>query len=160
MNTGFYAQSFPEFGAERSGAPVTAYTRVADEPIESRSPVRYPHFVLSIDMYLSVDRQIVSGLRDGGIIVVNSTVQPDKVRDVLGLSGRDVKVAAVDATRIALEALGRNNPNTTVLGAFAAVSKIIPVDSIADAARRWFPGKVGEANADAVARGAREVTVV
>lgn len=154
---GFYVQSFPEFGAERSGAPVTAYARVADEPIETRSPVNRPDFILIIDPYLAIDTRSAIGLKDGGMVVSNSDRSPRSVRDSLGVKAGQ-KVASVNATKIAVEALGRNNPNTPILGAWAAISGVIPVGLLIEAVMRAFPGKIGEANAEAVRRGAAEVT--
>ncbi|MFP3282734.1 MAG: 2-oxoacid:acceptor oxidoreductase family protein [Nitrososphaeria archaeon] len=158
MNAGHYAQSYPEFGAERSGAPVTAFLRTSDLPIEVRSPISRPNIVLVIDPYLSVDRQVIDGLRDGGLVVANAALAPDKLRGVLGVPA-GCRVATVNATKIALEVLGRNNPNTAVLGALAEVSKIVSLEFLMDAAKRAFPGRVGELNAQAIRRGAEEAVV-
>ncbi len=153
---GFYVQSFPEFGAERSGAPVTAYARLADEPIETRSPVNRPDFILIIDPYLAVNAKSVMGLKEEGMVISNSDLSPENVRNYLGVKTAQ-KVASVNATKIAVEAIGRNNPNTPILGAWAAVSRVIPVSLIIEAVKKSFPGNMGEANAEAVRRGAAEV---
>jgi pyruvate ferredoxin oxidoreductase gamma subunit len=158
MGAGYYAQSFPEFGAERSGAPVTAFLRASDSPIEVRSPVERPHYVVVIDPYLSFDPRVAEGLREGGFVVANSAAEPGKLREHLRL-GVGYRVATVNATKIALDVLGRNNPNTAVLGALAAATGMVGVEQLADAARRAFPGRVGELNAEAIRRGAAEVMI-
>ncbi len=158
MNAGYFAQSYPEFGAERSGAPVTAFLRASDSPIEVRSPITRPHYVVIIDPYLSMDREVISGLREGGLIVANSPSPPEKLREALSPQV-SCRVATVNATKIALDVLGRNNPNTAVLGALAAASGIVSVELLMEAVRRAFPGRVGELNAEAIKRGSAEVAV-
>ncbi|MGC8970477.1 MAG: 2-oxoacid:acceptor oxidoreductase family protein [Conexivisphaera sp.] len=158
MNAGYYAQSYPEFGAERSGAPVTAFLRASDSMIEVRSPITRPHYVAVIDPYLSLEGNVVEGLREGGVVVANAAMEPSKLRDVLK-PGVNCRVATVNATKIALNVLGRNNPNTAVLGALAAATGIVPLEFLTDAAMRVFPGRVGELNAEAIRRGAAEVAV-
>ncbi len=158
MNAGYYAQSYPEFGAERSGAPVTAFLRASEAPIEVRSPITRPHFVIVIDPYISMESNVIEGLREGGLVVANSALPPEKLKEVLR-PPVGCKVATVNATKIALEVLGRNNPNTATLGAFAGISKIVEIDLLVEAAKRTFPGRVGELNAEAIRKGAEEVAV-
>ncbi|MGC9116950.1 MAG: 2-oxoacid:acceptor oxidoreductase family protein [Conexivisphaera sp.] len=158
MDAGYYAQSFPEFGAERSGAPVTAFLRASDSMIEVRSPITRPHYVVVIDPYLSIKSSIIEGLRDGGAIVANTTLDPAKLREVLKPKVK-CKVATINATKVALEVLGRNNPNTAVLGALAAATGITSIDFLMDAAKKAFPGRVGELNAESVRIGAEKVAV-
>jgi pyruvate ferredoxin oxidoreductase gamma subunit len=158
MNAGYYAQSYPEFGAERSGAPVTAFLRASEAPIEVRSPINRPHFVVVIDPYISMEHCVIDGLREGGLVVANTALPPEKLKEILRPTV-GCKVATVNATKIALDVLGRNNPNTAILGALAEVSKIAPMDFLMEAAKKAFPGRVGELNAEAIKRGAAEVAV-
>jgi len=125
---GLYAQAFPEFGPERRGAPVRAYTRVSKEPIRSRSPVQNPDFVVVLDSSLS-PKVFLQGLRSDGFLVINTKLPARVVSSNLGLS----RVVVVDATSIALRTLKAPVVNIAMLGALARVLPIVSLESIAKA---------------------------
>lgn len=124
FNTGKYVQGFPEYGPERMGAPITAYNRISDERCTVHSNVYEPDYVVVVDATLLSAVDVTRGLKKGGAIVVNSEKSPEQIRPLL--KGWEGKVFTVDAVRISLEALGRNYPNTPLLGAVVKVSGMIP----------------------------------
>jgi len=125
---GLYAQAFPEFGPERRGAPVRAYTRISKEPIRSRSPIQNPDFVVVLDSSLS-PKVFLQGLKSDGFLVINTKLPARVVSSNLGLS----RVVVVDATSIALRALKAPIVNIAMLGALARVLPIVSLESIAKA---------------------------
>lgn len=136
-------QSFPFFGVERRGAPLVAFTRISQQPILIRSAVERPHYVLVLDASLLKAVDPAAGLRDEGIMLVNGpTGMPVK-----GSGGYTVIV--FDATSVSLEhGLGsRTSPvvNTSMLGAFAAASGIVKIESLEASIPEFVPRKA-EAN--------------
>lgn len=131
VEEGFYAQAFPEFGAERRGAPVRAYNRISREPIVTRSTVTQPDLVVVLDSSLNPSI-FMSGLRPRGVVVINSKQDPRIVSEKLGVR----RLAVVDATGIALKFMKAPIANTPMLGALAKVLGFISLDNIARAIAR------------------------
>jgi len=142
---GKFSQAFPAFGVERRGAPVQAFTRISDSTIRLRSQIYEPDYVIVQDPTLLEVVDIASGAKDGGIILINTEFAPE----TFDLKTK-AKIMTVDATRIALEVIGRPIVNTVLLGAFAGATGEINQKSIQDAVKERFPGKVGEKNAEAI----------
>ena len=127
FNTGKYIQGFPEYGPERMGAPITAYNRISDEPITVHSNIYYPDYVVVVDDTLLDSVDVISGLKETGAIVINSTLDNETLKEKLkGYAGEIYKI---DARKISLETLGRYFPNTPMLAAIVKVSKVMPEDA-------------------------------
>jgi pyruvate ferredoxin oxidoreductase gamma subunit len=141
---GRHAQAFPSFGSERTGAPVVAFCRIADRAIRSREPIADPDVLIIQDPTLVHQVDVFGGLREGGTIILNTS------RDAaeLGLAElRDhYRLLTVPATDLAREHLGRPLPNAVLLGAFAAATDAVSIDSVVAAVRERFSGKAGEGN--------------
>lgn len=142
---GRYGVSIPFFGFERQGAPVTAFVRLADRPIRPKTRVYTPDCLIIMDQPLLEIADVFDGLAQGGVVIVNTTLSPDD----LDLPAQVGRLGTVDATSIALEALGRNIPNTAMLGAFCAVAGGVDLERLKQCAGEAF----GEKNAIAVQRG-------
>ena len=138
---GKYCQAFPFFGAERKGAPVMAFTRINDNPIRRRYQVYNPDYVIVLDETLLEAVDVLSGLKDQGKVIINTT------NDVK--LGENVDSYNIDATGIALDTLGIPIVNTVMLGAFASATGVVTLDSIVKIIKETFPGKIGEKNAEA-----------
>lgn len=156
---GRHAQAFPSFGSERTGAPVVAFCRIDTREIRTREPVMLPDAVVIQDATLLHQVDVFSGFPENGYLLVNTA----RDLSLLGLAefarGRDPRrIATVNATGIAIEHVGRPLPNAALLGAFAALTGQVSIDSVVDAILETFAGKVGESNARA-ARAAYEVVV-
>ncbi len=113
IGEGNYAQAFPSFGPERRGAPVVAFCRISDQPIRIRANIYEPDLVVVLDSSLLKIVNVAAGLKPNGILVTNTKEAPEKVKEDLKLKN---KLAAVDATKIAMEVLGLPITNTTMLG--------------------------------------------
>ena len=141
---GKYAQSFPFFGVERRGAPVEAFLRISDEPIEIRTRIYEPDCIVVLDTVLRIVVNVAKGLKEGGSAILNSIHDPDRI-DL----GKRVMVATVDATRIAMDLFGKTAipiTNTAMLGAFTATTRLIKINSIVKAMGETFRGATAEKN--------------
>lgn len=117
LREGKFVQSFPEFGPERSGAPMRAYNRISDEEIRIHSAVYSPNIAVVVDETLLEAERPWEGLTEGGVLVVNTPCSAEDIRSRTGYRGR---IVALDADRIAREA-GTGFANIPMLGAVAAV---------------------------------------
>jgi len=142
------ALAFPEFGAERRGAPVRAYTRITDEFEIARTPVVNPDIVIILDPSL-ITPAYVEGLKENGCVITNAPEDPKELAKRLNLK-ENVRVATVDATSIALKWLRAPIVNTAILGALIKATDIVKLDTVINLVKERFPGKIGEANASAV----------
>ncbi len=155
LRAGYYPQSLPDFGAERSGAPVAAYSRIGTEPPTVRGPVTAPTAVVVLDLTLVAAVDVLDGLQPGGLVIVNTPRDPGTVRDMLGV--RRAIVFTVDATGIATRLTGRPLPNSPMVGALIRAMPIVDLPTMLATLReemgRTFPRKVVEANAAALTEG-------
>jgi 2-oxoacid:acceptor oxidoreductase gamma subunit (pyruvate/2-ketoisovalerate family) len=142
---GKYIQSFPEFGPERMGAPVTAFTRISNEPIRLHCGVYNPDVVAVLDSTLLKSVKVADGLSDqSGSIVVNTKDEPVEVRKLLGSSSG--KLWTVPATEISIKILGMPITNTAMLGAVARVTGIVSLETIEKMVKGRFRPDVAEKN--------------
>jgi pyruvate ferredoxin oxidoreductase gamma subunit len=130
MVEGKYFQAFPDYGAERMGAPVKAYTRISSQPIDFHNQITEPEMVVVVNPNLIGAVDVVEGLVDQGTILVNTPMSPAEMRAKLGLTGRPVHVWTVDATRIGMETLRRDIPSTIMLGAILRAVGLIQLDTL------------------------------
>ena len=142
-----YIQSFPAFGPERAGAPITAFTRISDEKIQIHSSIYEPDVVVVLDPTL-LGPSVSEGIKKDTILVVNTEKPAKEVLDVLNL--KEVETWTVDATSLAMDILGRPITNTAMLGSVVKSTGIVKLDSIVKAVKERFPGKIGEANEDLI----------
>jgi len=149
---GKYAQSFPAFGAERTGAPVVAFVRIGDRPIRVRSQVYNPDVVIVQDATLLGVVDVLQGIKPDGLVIINSNKKPEDLK-----LATKARVVTVPATEIALEVLGRNIPNTTLLGAYAATTGDISEHALIEAIFERFGSKGRDINAKAVAKAIEHV---
>lgn len=141
LDQGKHIQAFPEYGPERSGAPVKAFVRISDKPIHTYAPVISPDVVIVIDSTLIGPIDVAEGLDKDGTLLVNSDETPDEIKKITGFNG---KVYTVDATKISFDTVGRNLPNTPMLGAFIKITEKISLDSVIDKVKHKFLKKIGE----------------
>jgi 2-oxoacid:acceptor oxidoreductase gamma subunit (pyruvate/2-ketoisovalerate family) len=144
INEGKYIQSFPEFGPERMGAPVKAYTRISDEPIRLHCAVYNPTLAAVMDPTLLVTVPVTDGLGEEGILIVNSPKDPKKIKEELKMT--EGTVWTVSATDLAMRILGRPITNTAMLGAVARATDVVKMESIEKAVKDRFPGPLAEKN--------------
>lgn len=124
--SGKHVQGFPEYGPERMGAPITAYNRISDVTCTVHSNIYRPDYVVVVDESLLSSVDVTAGLSPEGAIVINSPKPAEELRPLLrGYPGR---VYTVDARRISEEYLGGYFPNTPMLAAIVAVSRVLEPD--------------------------------
>ncbi len=136
-----FSQAFPAFGVERRGAPVMAFARIADRPIRIRSQIYEPDYVIVQDVTLLDVVNVASGLKPDGKIVINT----DRQKDSLKLDTK-AEIITIDATKIAMEVLGRPIVNTTMLGAFCGATLEVSLESLNTAISERFQGELGRKN--------------
>jgi 2-oxoacid:acceptor oxidoreductase gamma subunit (pyruvate/2-ketoisovalerate family) len=144
IHEGKYIQSFPEFGPERMGAPVKAYTRISDEPIRLHCAVYNPNLAAVMDPTLLVTVPITEGLGEKGILIVNSPKEPKAMKKELKMT--EGTVWTVSATDIAMRILGRPITNTAMLGAVVRATEVVKMESVEKAVNTRFPGPLAEKN--------------
>ena len=140
---GKYCQAFPFFGVERRGAPVMAFTRIDDKPIQIRYQVQNPDYVVVLDDGLLDVVDVFSGIKDDGKVIIN-THKKEKID-----KSKCKETYDIDATGIALDNLGVPIVNTVMLGSFAKKSGEVSLDAILKVIKETFPGKIGEKNSKA-----------
>ncbi len=155
INTGKYATAFPSFGPERRGAPVVAFARMDEDPIRLRSKVYNPDVVVVLDPSLLDIANPTEGLREGGMLVINTNADAAQIREKLGYSG---KLALVDAGKIAKEVLGLPITNTTMVGALVKSMGLLSIDDLKDPFRKRF-GKIAPRNIQAMERAFEETVM-
>lgn len=159
LGQGKHFQAFPEYGPERSGAPIVAFTRVSDRPIQIYSGVEHPGVIVVLDASLLGAVDVTKGAPPDAVVLVNTSLSPREVRERYGLRGGNL--FTVDATRIALETIGRPIPNTPMVGALSRIIGLFPIDKVVEFIRedfgKKFPPKVVEGNVAAALRSFEEV---
>jgi len=157
---GKFVQHWPMFGPERRGAPVNAFTRIDEEPIDMHFGVYNPDIVVVIDPTLLIDvGSITSGIKENALMVVNAS----KIHGNLIEKARNLNLGlyAVDAYTIAIDIFNRPFYNTPMLGALIKASSIVSINSIYEAVKEKFKNKVlVEKNKEAIKRAYDEVKKV
>jgi pyruvate ferredoxin oxidoreductase gamma subunit len=141
LDEGKFTQSFPEYGPEREGAPVKAFVRINDKPVRLHCQVQNPDIVVVIDPTLLECLDVVEGLKEEGLLVVNTPKTPKEIREQTKFMG---KICTVDGTKISMEIFGRNFPNMPVLGALIKAREIVKMKSLENQIICIFAQKIGE----------------
>ncbi|MBN1644327.1 MAG: pyruvate ferredoxin oxidoreductase subunit gamma [Dehalococcoidales bacterium] len=156
ISEGKYAQAFPSFGPERRGAPVVAFDRIdGQSAIRVRAEIREPDVVLVLDPTLLRVVKVTSGLKDKGILVINTSKSFAEIEKDFG---SDWKLALVDATKIAREILGLPIVNTTMLGALLKATGVVKLESLFGPINERF-GRIAEKNINSMKRAFEETVV-
>jgi pyruvate ferredoxin oxidoreductase gamma subunit len=159
INEGKYSQGFPEYGPERMGAPIRGFTRIGESPISVHSAIYEPEIVVVLDDSLLDTVDVCEGMRDDGILLVNTSRAPEEIR--AKLSNRKVKLHTIDATKISIEELGRPIPNAPMMGALSRTAGVVKLDTVKDSMAHKFEKKFGDkvvqGNLRAIERAYKEV---
>ena len=159
---GLYIQAFPEYGPERMGAPVTAFNRLSSKPILLHSGVTNPAIVIVLDPTLTEGVDVSEGLPENGVLLVNTEKTPADIKKELDITG-SIKVWTVDASTISKETIGREIPNTPMLGALIKATGILDFKEMVEDTRKKLEKKfkskpeVIEGNLKAIERAYDEV---
>ena len=160
LGTGQYFQAFPDYGPERMGAPIKAYTRLSPKAIDLHCQIEEPNVVLVLDPTLLGTVPVTEGLKDDGVLLVNTPQSPAEIREMTGFETG--KVCTVDASHIAIEEIGREITNTPMIGALAKATGLFEIDDLVAQTRKRFTKlmmrqDIIDANERAMRRAAKEV---
>ncbi|MBC8357745.1 MAG: 2-oxoacid:acceptor oxidoreductase family protein [Candidatus Aminicenantes bacterium] len=128
-----HVQAFPEFGAEKRGAPILAFNRISKKPIRSHSQVYYPDIVVVTDPSLLSMVDVSSGAKNDAIFLMNTTFDISLIREKLSLG--DKKIYSLDAYTIASDELGKAIPNVPMVTALVKVTGLMEIDKFKERIR-------------------------
>ena len=149
---GRFAQAFPSFGSERTGAPVVAYARIDEKnEIRTHEPIEEPDVVLVQDRTLLGAIDVFSGISPTGYAIINTEETPEQVAPELCKKLPKGHVLTVPATKFALEKLKKSLPGAPMLASLAAATDIFKLESVQKSFQTRYPGKIGDANAETAA---------
>jgi pyruvate ferredoxin oxidoreductase gamma subunit len=140
LEQGKFVQSFPDYGAERQGAPVRAFVRISDKPIRLHTSIVNPDVVVVVDPTLIRSVPVADGLPNEGVLVVNTPEGQEYVKTHTGFAGR---IVAIDATKISIAELGKPVTNTAMLGAFEKATNVVDLEHLKSYLLAHFTKKLG-----------------
>lgn len=155
IEQGQYAQAFPSFGAERRGAPVSAFVRIHSQPIQRRCQILAPDYLIIQDDALLQVSGVLDGLKPQGGALINSTQTATALAQATG-----VNIIPLAATQLAQTWLGRPVPNTALLAAFLTLTQILPLTALESVLAKRFKGKVLEQNIQLIHQAAQAVAAL
>jgi len=159
LQGGKYVQASPEYGAERMGAPLRAFNRISDDEIFLHCSITNPDIVVVVDPSLVKQPAVIEGATAATTFVINSPLSPQDARKLMKL--QQGKVYTIDATKIALDTVGRNIPNTPILGALIKVTGLLDKSVLIHEIKKGLEKKFGDAvvqkNIEAIERAFQEV---
>jgi len=160
LSGGRYVQAFPEYGPERAGAPLRAYNRISENVIRMYCPVLHPQVVAVADATLLDAIDVTYGTKDDSIFIVNTSKDPKEIRKKINAKPTQ-RVFTIDATRIAVENIGRPLPNASMLGAISKATDIVDMDTLLKNVKKSFgkkfSQKIIDGNLNATKSGYEEV---
>ena len=146
---GKHVQGCSDYGPERSGAPIQGFTRLSDNAIRLHNFITDPDVVVVLDPTLLGTVAVTDGLKKGGKVLVNSSHDPAELAAKLGVDKGQVFV--VDAKKISLETMGRDMPNSPMIGALVKVVGLVELPWINQTFEKKFGAKSEKVVADNVA---------
>ncbi len=164
LASGKYIQAFPEYGPERMGAPVASFNRISTNPILLHSGVTDPDILIVLDPTLMDTVDVTEGMPADGTLLVNIEKSPVEVKEIFGIAP-EIRVCTVDASRISTETIGRDIPNTPMLGALVKATGILDFKEMIDGMKKKLEKKfktkpeVIEGNLKAIERAYNEVRI-
>ncbi|HEW63911.1 2-oxoacid:acceptor oxidoreductase family protein [Fervidicoccus fontis] len=154
IKEGKNAIAIPEFGAERRGVPVRAYTRVSKELKEiHKTPIVNPDIFVLLDPSLLSKAKNYIDLKDDGVVIANTQLSKDEAIKVMGIKVKEENFFVIDAKSIVMRILGRPIYNTVMVGAFIAIVPIVKLETVLESVRETFKGKLGDLNAQVIEEG-------
>lgn len=151
---GKHIQSFPEFGPERMGAPLAAYTRISNDPIRLHCAVYNPNVAVVLDPTLLKTVKVTDGLTEDGALIVNTKERPAELRKKLNVTSQ--KTWTVPATDIAIKILNVPITNTAMLGATIRAVSLVSLQNVEKAIRERFRQELAERNIAVIKEAYRE----
>ena len=138
-----FVQAFPEFGPERSGAPVQTFVRISDKPIKTRQPVVNPICFMVLDETLLEVFEDFEKLSEDSFLIINTKRSKEEVLEEIKFRGQ---LTLVDASGLSMKIVGQDRPNTVILGKFSAVTGLVELENLVKVFRNKYQGKIGDEN--------------
>ncbi len=158
---GYWTLSFPMFGAEKRGTPVVSYLRLSDRQIVERDEIYNPDYVVVLDPTVIGPVRVEAGIKEGGMIIANYPKTAEELRkEHFSNLNSSVKVLTINATKMAIDILGRPITNTVMVGAFAGATKLIKLSTLKETVYEWFEKKgedLANRNVEIVEKAYREM---
>lgn len=145
IEDGKFTEAFAEYGPERSGAPMQVFVRISDKPILIHSNVKNPDIVILADPSLLGMVDITAGLKKNGVLLVNSHKNDC---DVISILNCTQKVYCLNATKIAVETLGKDFSGIVLLGALNKITGIVSKTALEEELEEIFSRKKGKEMAE------------
>ena len=144
LEDGKFGNAFPFLGGggERRGKPIVAFCRLSDQPIRTRSRVSNPDYAIVQDASILDEVNIFEGMKRKALVLINT----DRPLEDFSFANNPTRVITFSADKLARKILGRPIMNTALLGAFAAVTNELTLESVIKAVRSKFTGELGEKN--------------
>lgn len=137
---GKYVQAYPEFGPERSGAPVQTFVRIFDKPIKTREPITNPDCFMVLDETLLGVFEDFEKLSENSFLIINTCKGKVDILKEIKFKGN---LITVDASGISQKIIGENRPNTVILGKFSEVTKVVELENLIKVFRSKYQEKLG-----------------
>ncbi|MFC2159137.1 2-oxoacid:acceptor oxidoreductase family protein [Actinomycetota bacterium] len=162
LSEGFYIQAFPEYGAERMGAPVRSFNRISSETINIHCQISEPDIVMVLDETLLETIDVAAGIKNGGSIIINTSREPDEILSLIHHDNtKNISLYTVDASKISMETIGKVFPNTPMVGALIKTLEFLKPETLESTIKKTLSKKVQapvvEANIAAAKRAHEEV---
>ncbi len=135
-----YVQAFPEFGPERSGAPVQTFVRIFDKPIKTREPITNPACFMVLDETLLEVFEGFENLSKDSFLIINTRKTKEEISALIPFKGN---LVIVDASGLSTKIVGENRPNTVILGKFSVVTKAVKLENLVKVFRSKYGEKIG-----------------
>lgn len=141
LREGKFVQAFPDFGPERTGAPMKTFVRISDEPIRTHEPVVDPDVVVVMDETLLGVIEISKNLDENENLIVNTRKGGNEISSLVRYAGN---IHPIDASGLSMEAIGEPRPNTVVLGKLVKITEVVKLQSVVDVFREKYLNKIGQ----------------
>jgi len=143
IEDGKFTEAFAEYGPERSGAPMQVFVRVSDKPILVHSNVKNPDMVILADSSLLGLVDVLDGLKSNGTIIINTAKNPNEIKSLIKAK-KTQKIYSLDATKIAVEALGKDFSGIVLMGALNKITGIVSKTALEEDLEEIFSRKKGK----------------
>ncbi len=140
VSEGKFVQAFPEFGPERSGAPVQTFVRVSEKPIKTREPILNPDCFMVLDETLLKVFDEFEKLSQDSFLIINTRRTSEEILKNINFKG---KLITIDASGLSKEIIGENRPNTVILGKFIEITKVVELENLVKVFRQKYQEKIG-----------------
>jgi pyruvate ferredoxin oxidoreductase gamma subunit len=134
---GYFSQAFPSFGVERTGAPIESFVRIDEKEIKTREHVYEPDYLIIQDASLLTTENLTRGCNEKTMAIINT----EKKKEDIEINLNKENIYIIDATKIALDIIGKNIVNTVILGAFAKSTGLVSLEGIKEAIEQKFFNK-------------------